>query len=89
MLKCLVDKYINSGGKRLYACFVDFHKAFDTVIHSGIKCKLLQCGISGLFYNILCSMYSAQNKISVKIGNRLTDPFIQEIGVRQGGCFEP
>jgi hypothetical protein len=29
-------------------------------------------------------MYSAQNKISVKIGDRLTDPFIQEIGVRQG-----
>jgi hypothetical protein len=84
VLKCLVGKYINSGGKRLYACFVDFHKAFDTVIHSGIKCKLLQCGISGLFYNILCSMYSAQNKISVKIGDRLTDPFIQEIGVRQG-----
>jgi hypothetical protein len=84
VLKCLVDKYINSGGKRLYACFVDFHKAFDTVIHSGIKCKLLQCGISGLFYNILCSMYSAQNKISVKIGDRLTDPFIQEIGVSKG-----
>ena len=84
VLKCLVGKYINSGGKRLYACFVDFHKAFDTVIHSGIKCKLLQCGISGLFYNILCSMYSAQNKISVKIGDRLTDPFIQEIGVSKG-----
>ena len=33
VLKCLVDKYINSGGKHLYACFVDFHKAFDTVIH--------------------------------------------------------
>jgi hypothetical protein len=89
VLKCLVDKYINSGGKCLYACFVDFHKAFDTVVHSGIKCKLLQCGISGLFYNILCSMYSAQNKISVKIGDRLTDPFIQEIGVRQGDVLSP
>ena len=36
VMKCLIDKYTNSGNKRLYACFVDFHKAFDTIIHEGI-----------------------------------------------------
>jgi hypothetical protein len=42
VLECLVDKYINSGGKQLFVCFVDFPKAFDTVIHPGIRIKLLR-----------------------------------------------
>jgi hypothetical protein len=42
VLECLVDKYINSGGKQLFVCFVDFSKAFDTVIHPGIRLKLLR-----------------------------------------------
>jgi hypothetical protein len=38
---------------RLYACFVDFQKAFDTVIHCGIKLKLLEIGVGTLFYNVI------------------------------------
>ena len=30
VLKCMIDKYLQSGDKRLYACFVDFCKAFDS-----------------------------------------------------------
>ena len=52
VLKCLIDKYINDNHKKLYVCFVDFKKAFDTVIHSGIKYKLLQNNINGMFYRI-------------------------------------
>ena len=88
VLKCLIDKYINSGNKRLYACFVDFHKAFDTVIHEGIKLKLLQYNINGYFYNILCSMYR-YSKIVVKIGNKMTESFEPEIGVKQGDVLSP
>ena len=32
---------INEKQGRLYACFVDFRKAVDTVIHTGFKLKLL------------------------------------------------
>jgi hypothetical protein len=35
--------------KKLFVCFVDFHKAFDTVIHPGIRYKLIRNGINGLF----------------------------------------
>jgi hypothetical protein len=31
ILKALTDKYLNSTNKKLYSCFVDFSKAFDTV----------------------------------------------------------
>ena len=37
ILKCIIDK-----DGRVFACFVDFQKAFDIVIHTGIKIKLLR-----------------------------------------------
>ena len=39
--------------KKVFACFVDLKKAFDTVIHEGIKLKLLEIGSGSLFYNII------------------------------------
>ena len=47
VLKTLIDKYINQPGGRLFTCFVDFRKAFDTVIHPGIKLKHKENNIGG------------------------------------------
>ena len=44
MLKSLVKKYVTEGEKKLYACFVDFEKAFDTVWHKGLFKKLHNYG---------------------------------------------
>jgi hypothetical protein len=33
ILRTLIDKYTNISKGRLYSCFVDFRKTFDTVIH--------------------------------------------------------
>jgi hypothetical protein len=88
VLKCLINKYINGDHKKLYVCFVDFKKAFDTVIHSGIKYRLLQNNINGMFYRILCDMYK-KNYLSVKLGSKLTQPFKSDVGVRQGVVLTP
>ena len=61
VLKSLNDKYINSKGKKLYFCFVDFHKAFDTVIHPGLRVKFKELNIYGKFYDVLCSLYKNNN----------------------------
>ena len=58
ILKTLFDKDCSKSGGRLYACFVDFRKAFDSVIHDGLRFKLLQIGIGTKFYNIIKSMYN-------------------------------
>jgi hypothetical protein len=33
VINCLINKYCSSKDGRLFACFVDLKKAFDTVIH--------------------------------------------------------
>ena len=49
--------------------FVDFRKAFDTVVHTGIKIKLLNLGVGSLFYNIVEQMYTI-SKSCVRIDNK-------------------
>lgn len=86
VLKTILDKYTNRKGEKIYACFVDFKKAFDRVIHCGIKYELLENNISGKFYSALKDIYS-KNDMSVKVGNVLTPSFSSLVGVRQGrGC---
>jgi hypothetical protein len=86
ILKCLVDKYTNSKGNKFYACFVDFKRAFDTVIHPGMLIKMLKSDIGGNFYHLIKHMYTL-NKLRVKVDNKLGQCFNPHIGVRQG-CFE-
>ena len=69
----------------MFACFVDFQKAFDKVIHTGIKLKLLEIGVSSRFYNIIKNMYS----YSVKINDKLTEFFATKLGVKQGDNLSP
>ena len=71
ILKCIIDTYCNSKDDRVFACFVDFQKAFDTVIHIGIKIKLLHAGVGSLFYNIISRMYEI-SKSCVKVSNGIT-----------------
>ena len=40
VVKTLIDKYTNKASDKSYAGFVDFKKAFDSVIHPGMKLKL-------------------------------------------------
>lgn len=82
-MKTLIDKYINIKGGKLYTCFVDFQKAFDSVVHPGLQVKLKELSINGKFYDIVCSLYS-KSKACVRLGEHRTDFFKSKVGVRQG-----
>ena len=88
ILKTIIDKYCKIKDGRLFACFVDFQKAFDTIIHTGIKIKLLQIGVGSNFYNIIKNMY-AQSKSCIRLNNRITNFFPTKVGVRQGDNLSP
>ena len=88
ILKCLIDKYISIKGGNLYTCFIDFQKAFDSVIHEGIKYKLLKIGVGSKFYNIIKNMYS-KSRSCIKVKTGLTNYIDLNLGVRQGDNLSP
>ena len=53
VLKRLTENYTNMKGGKLYACFVDFEKAFDSVIRPGLEVKLKELNINGKIYDII------------------------------------
>ena len=86
-LRALVEKY-QSLNCKLYACFVDFEKAFDSVIHSVMLYKLCNAYTSKLFYNVIKNIYS-ENDIHIKVGNSLSEQVSQHIGLKQGDYICP
>jgi len=87
ILKALIDKYTKNKEK-LYVCFIDLKKAFDSIWRDGMLLKLLKCGISGNFYNIIKSMY-ADVKCTVKTCEGFTSFFKSSVGVKQGEVLSP
>ena len=83
----LVDKYCTIQNKYIYACFVDFKKAFDTVPRHILFQKLLSYKI-GKFYNSLKNMYT-QDLACVCLVDQLTEPFSINQGVKQGCILSP
>ena len=72
----------------LFLTVMLFQKAFDTVIHTGIKIKLLHAGVGSLFYNIISRMYEI-SKSCVKVSNGITDFFPIKVGVKQSDNLSP
>ena len=85
VVKCIIDHYFAKGSK-IYSCFVDFKKAFDSVLQTAILIKLVRMDINGLFYNIIKSMYS-QSLLCVKVNSKITNTFQSLVGVRQGDVY--
>ena len=86
-IKTISDKYLGSG-KKVYSCFVDFKKAFDTVWRDGLLYKLLKKGIGGPFGKIIQKMYD-KSFVSIKLPSGLTESFKADIGVKQGCVLSP
>ena len=59
ILTSLLDKYAKKR-KKVYACFVDFTKFYDTVSHDLLFIKLLEKEITGNFYFVLKNIYNKQ-----------------------------
>ena len=88
-LKSIIDKFINQLPRRyLFACFVDFKSAFDTVWRKALFFKLLKYDIGGNFLSIIQNMYS-DVQYRVKIDNLLSPPIESCVGVKQGCVLSP
>ena len=56
-MKTIISKYVKLK-KPVYAIFVDFIKAFDSVCRQALFLKLAKSNMTGNFFNVLENMYS-------------------------------
>ena len=87
IFKSVIDCFINAG-KKLYTTFVDFRKAFDLVHRNAVWFKLLACGFSNKFVNMIRKMYESV-KVCIKSKNKMPDLFDSNVGLKQGEPLSP
>jgi exonuclease III len=90
ILRTIIDNRKSAGGK-LFACFVDFKKAFDTVPRELLWKELLEKGISGKMLAAVMAIYS---NVQACVRNPCNPcdysrTFPCTIGVKQGCPLSP
>ena len=86
ILHGLIEKML-SKGKKLYAVFVDYEKAFDYLDRGAIWAKLVKSGISSKCIRIFRSLYEKM-KLEVK-NDKKNYCFESSTGILQGECTSP
>ncbi|XP_015115542.1 uncharacterized protein LOC107040108 [Diachasma alloeum] len=69
--------------REVFAIFVDFRRAFDSVPHENLWNKLNNLGISSKLIRVIKSLYDTAN-VQVKCNSQLSDKFDVTEGVLQG-----
>jgi hypothetical protein len=92
LLQHTISKYCSipatGNGRRLYTCFVDLSKAFDTISRPKLWERLRNLGIGGRMLSALQAYY-AEVRECVKTPEGLTDTFSSHLGVKQGCPLSP
>ncbi len=89
VLQTLIDSRTRWPGKKLYTCFADFKKAFDTVPREKLWRVLEGIGMGGRFLACLRSMYSQGQACISHPTKGLSSTFLCTIDVKQGCPLSP
>ena len=87
-LNTIINKYKKKKSNKLYALFVDFRKAFDSVCRQALLLKLAKNGITGKFYTLLKHMYT-NSRACIKLSGYLSNEFDIKKGTEQGHPLSP
>ena len=74
--------------KKLFCCFVDLKKAFDSINLNNLCYKIYHKGLNGKLFRIITNMYSTV-KSCVKGCNSYSDYFECAVGLKQGEVISP
>ena len=83
-----IQKYAKKHRKKLFSCFIDFKKAFDTVCREALIYKLNLIGVKGKFLEVLSHMYR-NSKAKIKLLNRSSEVIDINVGTEQGHPMSP
>ena len=87
-LSTTIEKYVHHEKRRVFACFVDYRKAFDSVCRDALLFKLSQMGITGNFFSCMKHMYS-NSTTRIKLVKKLSAAIDVTIGTEQGHPMSP
>ena len=86
-LVALIQKQL-CNHRTLYVAFIDFRKAFDSVVRTKLWNILRKRGVKGKMYQAIVCMYKVV-KAKVRSGSDLTDSFVCPRGLKQGDICSP
>ena len=72
----------------MYACFVDYRKAFDNIWREGLYYKMMNAGVRSNIIKLSRDMYN-KNKQYLKMNGCVTGKFRSIKGVKQGWVRQP
>ena len=87
LLHTIASRYINTN-KRLYCCFVDNTKAFDSIDHYHLWRRFLKIGIRGKLFEIITSMYN-DIRCCIRLDGKYSDFYKCFKGLVQGDALSP
>ena len=82
ILHSLIQKVLKQNSK-MYCAFVDYEKAFDTVVRDALWFKLIDSGVSSKIVKMIKSLYS-KVLAAVKLQTDVSNFFEISLGVKQG-----
>jgi hypothetical protein len=88
ILRTLIEQSTHKC-KKMYCCFMDFRKTFDTVSRALLWQVLAKMGIEGRFMQCLQNMYNQDNVRVMQPIEGLSARFSCGIGVKQGCPLSP
>jgi hypothetical protein len=77
-----------SNKNRLYCCFVDYTKAFDTIDRLNLWYKFSKIGICGKLLSVIKSMYE-NVKTCITVDRFYSDFFQNQVGLMHGEVISP
>ena len=86
-LRLLAEK-AKRQGKKMFNCFIDFQKAFDTIKHKIIWSTLESYGVEPKMVTLLRQIYEKAQS-AVRIGKECGEWFHTDVGTRQGDPLSP
>ena len=88
LLQTIIEKVVKKNKNRLYAVFIDFKKAYDTVDRGKLFRRLQEIGINGPFFKNIRAMYKTVS-YKIKLKGGYLDPIESNLGLKQGCPLSP
>ena len=88
LLQTIIEKVVKKNKRKLYAVFIDFKKAYDTVDRGKLFKRLQDIGINGSFLKNVKAMYETIS-YKIKLKDGYLDPITSNLGLKQGCPLSP